>query len=159
MPKFKRLVLTELGNTTDTFQWKELERGTKYRFETGEYGYIVKIERHKPEEMYIGYMIDPSDFDWSSGGTPFNSVTNEGEVFKIVSTVVEIVKRAWKNRFDLYENPEQIEYISFDGSPKDDEVYSNRTQRDKLYLRFIQSQFPNADLRETSGGYRIYPIK
>jgi len=157
MAKFKRLALTEIGDTTNAYDWREAKTGERFEWETENYRYILKIERHNPEEMYVAYMIDPSDFDWSSGGTPFNAVTNEGNAFRIVATAIDIVKYAWTNRHEIYENSEQIEYISFDGSPKEGETYSNRTSRDKLYMRFIQNQFPNARVKETSGGYRIYP--
>lgn len=157
MGKFKNLILTEIGDTQNAYNWKEVSPGEKFRWSTENYEYILKVERYKDEELYVAYMISPSDFDWSSGGTPFDFVTDEGNPFRIVATAIDIVKYVWRNRENLYKNPEEIEYISFDGSPKDDEVYDNKTQRDKLYLRFIENQFPNARMEATSGGYRIYP--
>jgi hypothetical protein len=157
MGKFSDIVLTELGETENAYRWKETSPGERFEWETEGYRYILKIERHNPEELYVAYMIDPSDFDWSSGGTPFNAITNEGNQFRIVATAIDIVKYVWRNKEELYENPEVIEYISFDGSPKEGEVYSNKTSRDKLYVRFIKTQFPDARIESTMEGYRIYP--
>jgi hypothetical protein len=62
------------------------------------------------------------------------SVTNRGEVFKVMSTMVEVVK------IYLREHP-NLHTVEFTGEPKEDENSEMPTQRLLLYKRYLKTIF------------------
>mgnify|MGYP006934448667 CR=1 FL=1 len=151
MAKFKRLVLTELGNTTDIYSWTEKKPGKNYVFRSRSNEYVVKPAQIKDNEISVDYM-----FKDDSGGLSMDQ-TGEGNPFRVVATVVDIVEYVWKNRHNFYRNPEGIEKIHFTGAPKKGETFGD-TARKKLYLQFVKNKFPNAKVDVDSlGGVDVYP--
>lgn len=63
-------------------------------------------------------------------------VTNRGEVFRVMSTIAEIVKMF------MAEHP-KIMYYEFTGIPKDGEDESKSSQRTLLYKRYLPRIFDN----------------
>ena len=143
MGRFKDLILTELGETTDTYNYRlDFERDGKliWKFKTESNTYKVTIA------------VDVRDNDWLIIG--FTAVgdtglTNEGKQFEVSATVMEIARETWERREEFFSG-EQVgfEYIPI---PKDDEPDSkDTTARDKLYRTFIDTQFPDAKVYSTS---------
>jgi hypothetical protein len=62
------------------------------------------------------------------------SVTNRGEVFKVMSTLVAIVKLYLKEHPNLHT-------VEFTGEPKEDENSEMPTQRLLLYKRYLKAIF------------------
>jgi hypothetical protein len=67
------------------------------------------------------------------GGEEY-SVTNRGEVFRVMSTMVEVVK------IYLREHP-NLHTVEFTGEPKEDENSEMPTQRLLLYKRYLKTIF------------------
>jgi hypothetical protein len=68
-------------------------------------------------------------------------VTDEGNQFKVVATVMEIAEFVWKSRND-FRNSDKIKGFSFDSKPV----------RQKLYKKFIKHRFPAAETYVGSAG-------
>ncbi len=62
------------------------------------------------------------------------SVTNRGEVFKVMATLVAIVKTYLKEHPNLHT-------VEFTGEPKEDENSEMPTQRLLLYKRYLKTIF------------------
>lgn len=154
MAKFKRIVLTELGETTEGYEWSTEKPGERFKFYTENYEYFVYANRKNPRALDISFGLS---FE-QAGMQRFDTVTNEKNMFKVVATVIDIAKHVWRHRESFYRDGEMIEYIQFDGNPKDDEKQTKDTTRNKLYLKFIKNQFPDAEIsHDRKNTYRIYP--
>jgi len=134
MAKFKKLVLNELGNTTDGYDWtieREDSDGWYFSFYTENYGYNAFFQRHG-EWIYTGFDVDDPNLPFSE--------TDEGNQFKIVATIMNMARYVWTNR-DILEA--HVEGFSFESGEK----------RSKLYKTFIRRQFPSAEISKP--GYEI----
>lgn len=140
MAKFKRLILTELGNTTEGYDWNietEDPDGWFFSFYTENYGYNAFFQTHG-KWIYSGFDLDDSDL-------PFPE-TNEGNQFKIVATIINMARYAWNNR-DILDV--DVKGFSFDAGRK----------RTKLYKRFIYEQFPDAEVFKSGYEIKVKPSK
>ncbi len=155
MAKFKNLILKELGETTDTYRLRNVTMGlfpridppevdARWEFSTENYNYTIHIFNEYPEFLTV-------DFNTGAAGT---EATNEGNPFKVTATVIEAAKRT----FDRIKDREEYDLIrgfrfkgvSKQGSDRDE------TQRNKLYIAFIEKQFPSADIEKMSyGGVKV----
>jgi hypothetical protein len=153
MGKFKNLVLTELGNTTDGYDWSTTRPGSEFKFKTRKYTYIVQVNRIRPKALQISFQVSWEDID--GGKNPFSMTTNEGDPFRIVATVIDIAKFVWRHKDRFYRDAELLEYMTFEPSAKNRK--EGGRQRRKLYLAFVQKQFPNAEIKEgINNNIRIY---
>jgi hypothetical protein len=146
LPKKK---LTEIGDASkqpygpiDTITDDEAER--QYVFET-ESGTIYEV---KVDTFYRGPgrpVIARVNFGTigEEGDISYDTQTGENDIYRIMSTIVQIVKK------DLKSNHADI--IEFSPSKragdKDKDPMSN--VRTKLYSRYIKGQFPNAKVTKT----------
>ena len=142
MPKFKRLVLTELGNTTEGYNYRvKSAKGYEsvgYEFRTPDNLYTVRGYRDSDEYIEIGFNTDGTD---GLAGT-----TNEGEQFKIMATVLDISKEIWELRYEYFEAADLLKGFMYSGYHKPDEDFDEISQRDKFYRQFIKKQYPSADI-------------
>ena len=141
MAKFKQLILTELGETTDTYDWRlafedELEK--VYEFYSDENKYEVFVEPFTEDFFAVDFGLEDKTF-----GDKFTVVTDEGNQFKIVSTVIEIVEHAWKTRDSLMDG-DTVKGFSISAARKSDDGSNVRIE---LYKRFVKSRFPNAKIQ------------
>ena len=146
------VLITEIGDSTkqpygpiDLITDDESERQYGFSTDSGII-YEVKVETFyrgegKPVIARVQFGIIDEDGDIS-----FDTQTGENDIYRIMSTIVSIVKK------DLQENHADI--IEFSPSKreggKDKDPMSNvRTQ---LYSRYIKGQFPNAQVTRTIPG-------
>ena len=105
-----------------------------YGFNTEKYPYTVEItpDDENPNEINIRFYIpDENDPDIEDD----NIVTNEGNLFKVMSTISAIIKK------DIQDNPE-VDTLIFAPSKKTGET--NNISRLNLYLKYIKNEYPNA---------------
>ncbi|HYG50945.1 MAG TPA: hypothetical protein VD905_08575 [Flavobacteriales bacterium] len=93
--------------------------------------YEVRFARKKDNILHatVAFGVLNDEF----GGEEY-SVTNRGEVFKVMSTMVEVVK------IYLREHP-NLHTVEFTGEPKEDENSEMPTQRLLLYKRYLKTIF------------------
>lgn len=134
----KELALQELGNTTDTYNWRlsfDSDTEKVYEFSTPENDYEVFVETFTKDWLALDFGLEDKDF-----GKKFSTVTNEGEQFRVVATVLEIAKHAWDRRETM-----------MDGDTVKGYGISADSRRIQLYKAFVKTQFPDAEVRATSG--------
>ena len=144
--------ITEIGDASkqpygpiDTITDDEAER--QYGFET-ESGTLYEV---KVETFYRGEgrpVIARVNFGTigDEGDISYDTQTGENDIYRIMSTIVAIVKKDLKsNHADIIEfSPSKRE------GEKDKDPMSN--VRTKLYSRYIKGQFPNAEVTKTLDG-------
>jgi len=82
----ENLPLFEIGDTTKGYEWEEVFAGKKYTFSTPNYKYIVRAKRLGKEKLDVIFMVEFED------GKSLNKITDEGNPYKVVSTVVDIIR-------------------------------------------------------------------
>jgi hypothetical protein len=152
LTKILKEVMSEIGDASkepygpiDTITDDEAERQYGFTTDSGTI-YEVKVETFyrgegKPVIARVLFGIVGED-----GGISYDAQTGENDVYRIMATIVAVVKK------DLESNPADI--IEFSPSKrigdKDKDPMSNvRTQ---LYTRYIKGQFPNAEVTRTLYG-------
>ena len=152
LTKILEEVMSEIGDASKepygpihVFTDDEAERQYGFSTDSGTI-YEVKVETFyrgegKPIIARVSFGIIEQDGDIS-----YDAQTGENDIYRIMSTIVEIVKK------DLKSNDADI--IEFSPSKRkgdrDQDPMSNvRTQ---LYSRYIKGQFPNAEVTQTTLG-------
>lgn len=93
--------------------------------------YEVRFARKKDNILHatVAFGVLNEEF----GGEEY-SVTNRGEVFKVMATLVAIVQKYLKEHPNLHT-------VEFTGEPKEDENSEMPTQRLLLYKRYLKTIF------------------
>lgn len=133
----KKMALHELGNTTDTFDWRlsyDSETEKVYEFSTPENRYEAFVESFTEDWLALDFGIEDMEF-----GEKFSTVTNEGEQFRVVATVLEIAEHAW-NRRETMMDGDTVKGFSISTDPR----------RIRLYKTFVKRQFPDAEVKSTN---------
>ena len=153
MPKFKQLVLTELGETTDAY---------RYEFLGNLHGDVVEWKFKTPNQTYyviIKQVMDYLDVEFETEKTGMDA-TNEGNQFRVMATVLKISKEAWKRREELFDSyVDKIKYYPSDTSDEKSGGFEGRNKRDKLYQTFIKRQFPNAKIEGDKHSTTVMPAQ
>lgn len=149
----RSFVLREIGETRDGYDW-ELARtdsfGAYYTFRSDQYRYNVTVEDFMPEYLAIEFELTHKHSD--EFPDRFSAVTDEGNQFKIVSTVISIAKHAWEHRDEIFMEPEKLKGFFIDAAPKEGEDDNIRA---KLYKRFVKKQFPSARVEHSDSKLKI----
>lgn len=140
--KFKNLlkdiVLRELGDTTDSFDWRlsyDSKTEKVYEFSTPEHDYEASVDSY-PEWLALHFGIKDAKFS-----DKFSTTTDEGEQFRVVATILEIAEHAWNNRHTMMDGDTVKGFlVSTDGD----------SRRLQLYKAFIKRQFPNAEVKASN---------
>ena len=154
MARFKDLILTELGNTTDGYNFRLRPTSghmVEFGFKSEQNTYRIQIDNELPGELSVSYSYKDENGDYVVG------LTDEENQFRVIATVINAVKHAWENKEGYFEDPELIEKIGFFGVTRDDESVKGGTARTKLYLQFIKRQFPEAKIDKDAFGVNVYP--
>jgi hypothetical protein len=109
-----------------------------YGFYSKDYPYTVELTQSEeaPNELYIRFFVpDENDPDIERD----DIVTDKGEVFKIMSSVKSSIDK------DLKKHPE-IDTLIF--TPAEKSGKTNDQSRKNLYLRYINSAYPNAEIKQ-----------
>ena len=142
LTKILEEVISEIGDSSaGTYPTKEkaTSRGTNYRFNTDykdpitgkldSTPYEIEIVRWGPDGINVTFGVLPSKRA-KAGAADVKVETNRGEVYKVMATVAESVRK------ELAKNP-KIKEIYFEPSKKDDQDL----RRFKLYMAYFQKQF------------------
>lgn len=147
LTKILEQVMTEIGDSsagTYPTTEKKTTRGTNYRFntdykdpKTGELDstpYEVEIVKWGPEGINVQFGVLSSK-KAKAGDMNVKVETNKGELYKVMATVGECVKK------ELAKNP-KIKEIYFEPSKKDD----NDLRRFNLYMAYFKKQLKPKEL-------------
>ena len=77
--------------------------------------------------------------DWSDYFTDYESVPTKGELYKVMATVVSILK-------DFIKKNKQVKYIYFTTNKLGKDLDKEQSSRLNLYRRYIQTHLPNAGI-------------
>jgi hypothetical protein len=164
MIKFSDL-LREIGDTSGHYRYRNVEdvfklTGRKeahilyiYEFETENFDYTVELSKSKWNNR-VGVMFEIGWDQVPDNRTPFSAVTNEGNIFKVVGTVVSIVKDFHEEMAREGRFPRFYKGYKFSGTEKEG-VDTN--QRNRLYIKFIKNQFPNAEVHVRRNEVTVIP--
>lgn len=134
--------LTELGNTTDGYDYRVTQakgyESVGYEFRTPDNLYTVRGYRDSDEYIEIGF-----DTDGTEGVA---GVTNKGNQFRVLATVLNISQEIWNRRNEFFEEADRLKGFMYSGYHKRDEDYGEISKRDKFYRQFIKRQYPSADI-------------
>jgi len=140
--------LNEIGEANITpYKWSEENNDDmviEVSFET-ESGLEYNVELQR--DFYMGTPVLDVEFaagmvDPDTGGTMSSKViTNRGELFKVMSTIVDIVKH--------YVNNTEAQGVIYSPTKKGDETISTN-QRNSLYKAFLKKQVPGIKFKQDS---------
>ena len=123
-------LINEIGDAgAKPYKWRRLDRryDTYYIFTTDSgLEYQVMTELGSGETLLVEYGVEVITKQGNKS-IDYELVTNKGELFRIMATVVDIVQEFMKK------HPE-IEYIEFEGSKNK----AGDQRRNKLYMQYIK---------------------
>jgi hypothetical protein len=146
---YQEVLVESLLKEIETYRYRILDQyiGPRggidlvYGFNTPENDYEVYIAGNveEPSMWEIDFEVDMSA----------SVVTNEGVMFRVIHTVGEIAQEVY-NQYK-----ENITGFSFAPTKKDKSRDALSSQRGKLYVRFIERQFPQAKVRATGSTIKV----
>jgi len=146
LAKIKQHLLQEIGDASaQPYDWdvtKDTEDTREYEFETDSKPatkYIVDLYELEPDpddetNPGVSLKINFSTAD-EEGDKDYRSLTNKGELYRVMSTIAEIIK------FDIQFKP-YIKTIFFEPSRRPDKDTLSQNARANLYIKFITTAFP-----------------
>lgn len=156
LSKILETILNEVGEgTSKPYKWVMMnddERYQNYGFETDSgLNYRLDLDIQEGDEdkdsaiVSFGVMDDDYFVD-------YDVTTNKGELYRIMATVVDILK-------DFIKNNKDIKYLQFTA----DKGGLQKSQRSNLYLAYINKHLPGATIERGSdkddGNYERITIK
>ena len=157
-------IVTEIGDSSiKPYKWEEVDRETRFiyvRFTTDKgTEYEVDLESIEyPDPNDDDMNVDAMGIEFmakTKGADGYSSkiTTNEGDIFKVMSTVADIIKKYLKKRIF-----KDVEYLIYSPSKKPDQG-SSKNQRDMVYRKFITHEFLGADITAGENGVIVAKIK
>ena len=145
-----RSILKEIGEaTTNPYKWKKAstkedtvfftfttDQGTSYKVALENYVYE---DFHEDNKEYPA--IEVSFGIKEKGAYSTTTVTNKGEMYRVMSTVVDIIK-------DYLKRNDIIKAIIYEPLKKEGE---KGFKRNDLYMAFIKKQIPTARFEDSYG--------
>jgi hypothetical protein len=130
----QKLSIPEVGEAnTKPYDWEKINDDT-YSFTTEQnLNYIVEILPYEDHEDKITV-----DFGIDQDGDVSHPETNAKDLFKVMSTIVDIIK----NYVETHSN---VNTIIFSSIAKSGEIKRGETQRDRLYKAFFKKQLNISD--------------
>ena len=147
-------LVTELGDTTEAYDLNLIQNSgggrehvVEYEFQTkAGTSYIVELEAYDDPDRMVSVGFYPTK------SQSYSDVTNEGDPFRIVATVVKAASEFWDLLHETGIDDDweyKIERFYFSASGHSAKKVK---QREKLYMAFIKRQFPSASIKPASGG-------
>ena len=150
-------ILKEIGEGTATpYKWKKVftkedtvffafktDQGTSYKVALVNYVYEDFHENDKEyPAIEVSFGIIPSDIhnNGDYAGDMF-TVSNKGEMYRVMSTIVNIIK-------DYIKRNDNIKVIMYEPIKKEGE---KGFKRNDLYMAFIKKQIPTAKFEDNYG--------
>lgn len=150
----KNLILTELGETTDSYDWSyDGRKFTKaiYSFYSEDIEYEVSYDK-EGDRIKVEFAPKKGEVEQSDQTMTRSSIeTNQGNQFRIVATVMDTTKHLWRNKEDIYENGDELTHFVFSRIGKRDD-----NPREKLYKKFIKKQLPQAEIKKSGHYFEVY---
>jgi hypothetical protein len=157
-------IVTEIGDSSvKPYKFEEVDQEGRFvyiRFTTDQgTEYEVDLEfMEYPDPDDEDMNVDAMGIEFmakKSGDQGYSSkmTTNEGNIFKVMSTVSDIIKKYLKNRIF-----KDSEYLIYSPSKKSDQN-TPKNQRDMLYRKFITHNFPGAKISADQNGWIVAKIK
>ena len=158
----RNLLIFELGDSTNPYDYRVTEIVPK------KYKYIKRFEfesdaGHQYEIKFeaVNDRHGTITVDFRVKGQPIKAVTNEGNPYRVMATVIAAARKVWKNKDeieDAFDNPNIASYpvLGFFFTPIGTD-FKKVEQREKLYKAFIRSQFPNAEINKNNYGIEVIP--
>jgi len=131
--------LKEVGEATaNKYKWEEIDREaysiyTEFKTES-DTKYFIDITTDKYKNIPI-FTVEFSAKTKGAEGSSSKVVTNKGEMYKVMATIVDIIKTYLKKS-------KKIQGVAYYPSKKGNEDFG--IQRDKLYKAFISKAVPGA---------------
>ena len=123
-------LINEIGDAgAKPYKWRRMDRryDTYYIFTTDSgLEYQVMTELGSGETLTVEYGVEVTTKQGNKS-IDYELVTNRGELFRIMATVVDIVQEFMKK------NPE-VKYIEFEGSKNK----AGDQRRNKLYMQYVK---------------------
>ena len=123
-------LINEIGDAgAKPYKWRRMDRryDTYYIFTTDSgLEYQVMTELGSEETLTVEYGVEVTTKQGNKS-IDYELVTNRGELFRIMATVVDIVQEFMKK------NPE-VKYIEFEGSKNK----AGDQRRNKLYMQYVK---------------------
>jgi len=133
--------LKEIGDATakpyEWETWSGYEDDKEYGFETDS-GLNYKLEiafqetDSEKDSAALSFGIVDKESDYS---VDYEAIPSKGELYKVMATVVDILK-------DFIKNYPEVRYLYFSTNKQQ----GDQSSRLKLYMKYIQSQIPNAKI-------------
>ena len=152
-----RDILKEVGEATSApYKWKKAStkrRTVFFTFTTDQdTSYKVSLENLKYKDfkendkeypaIEVTFGITPNDMPTNvSYGGNVSIVTNKGEMYRVMSTIVDIIK-------DYIKRNDNIKAIIYEPIKKGK---TRKDQRNDLYMAFIKKQIPTAKFEDSDG--------
>lgn len=150
-------ILNEVGEATSApYKWKKVfttERSVFFTFTTDQdtsykvslENYVYKDFKENDKEypaIEVTFGITPNDMPTNvSYVGNVSIVTNKGEMYRVMSTIVDIIK-------DYIKRNDNIKVIVYEPIKKEDE---KGFKRNDLYMAFIKKQIPTAKFEDNYG--------
>lgn len=159
LTKILQEVMTEIGNSSPYYSEKVIddEDHRIYQFETDSKPptyYEVELNELEPHQYKV-YKIGSGvtlaiNFGVTDdqGHKSTKSLTNKGELYKVMATVVDIVNK------DIKEHP-YINTLEFTSSKRLDKDTQESNAREKLYLKYIEMNYKEADISKDNSSDTI----
>ena len=134
-----RDILKEIGEGVTPYKWgidHESEFEVQYGFDTdSNIEYQVNFESFAEGDIW-----DVSFAAREDRTTKFstNVITNKGEVYKVMSTVFDIIK-------DFVEEHKEVFQLKFNAAQTGDDA-STKSKRNKLYMAYLKNHMPKAKI-------------
>lgn len=136
--------INEIGDSAaTTYEWTNPSKGI-YRFKSDSgLEYRIELEEHSHPSIGHGSVLEIS---YRLLGDMYNMVTNKGEQFRVMATLIETIKDYLKD------NP-QVNRISFVPVKSFDRENDNR--RANLYMAYVKKQLPGANVKIDGNRFTI----
>ena len=145
-------IVQEVGEgSINPYKFEEVDQEGQFtyvRFTTDnatEYEVVLEKTTFKDPANKNGYIARAMGIEFlakkkGAGGYSAKITTNEGDLFKVMSTIAAIVKKYLKNR--IFKDSEYIIYYL--SKKPGQEAFGNENQRDMLYQRYIKTALPGS---------------
>jgi len=159
LAKRKRNLLKEIGDTSPYYSEKVIddEDHRVYNFETNSTPptyYEVELSELEPHQFKVYKIGSGVTLAINFGVTDDQGIkstkklTNKGELYKVMATVADIVKK------DLKEHP-YINALEFTPSKRQDKDTEESNARANLYKKYIEMNFKGADISKDNSNDTI----
>lgn len=159
LAKHKRNLLKEIGDTSPYYSEKVIddEDHRVYNFETNSTPptyYEVELSELEPHQFKVYKIGSGVTLAINFGVTDDQGIkstkklTNKGELYKVMATVADIVKK------DIKEHP-YINTLEFTPSKRQDKDTEESNARENLYKKYIEMNFKGADISKDNSNDTI----